>query len=379
MSVRRALLAVALAAMVGILGYRVVAAGAADRGNGASTDVVERLQVAPLDGGAFADLAAASLEAGDAESSLELHEIAVRRAPRDLRIRAWLADRHLVAGEYPEALEQLDVVLRLSPDVRKTLLPQMAQWADDPAFAEALVEKLRRSPAWQRQMIAALRADIQRPGAGAVFAALTESGQMSAQEVARWLDALMRAGDWGVAYSYWASGLDLQPGTPLPMLYNGDFERAPSQQGFDWRTQRRSGTYTEFEPEEGARGNAAHLVFLGRPVDAADLEQALALPPGRYRISMRVKAMGLRTDQGLRWTITCHGRNAPQAAGERLDGSFGWRESTLEFEIPGTGCPGQWLRLNNPAPKGSARIVSGELWIDDMTVRPRGMAVSGDH
>ena len=177
MSPARSLLAVALVAMVGILGYRVVAAGAGSETQDPSEDPVERLAAAPLDGAAFGELAIASQAGGDAAATRKLHEIAVRRDPRNLHVRAWLADQHLRAGDYPEALEHLDVMLRLSQAARENLPPMMVQWADDPAFAEALVAELRTHPVWRRNMDAALRADIQRPAAGAIFAGLSRAAQ----------------------------------------------------------------------------------------------------------------------------------------------------------------------------------------------------------
>lgn len=375
MTVGRWAFAVALVAMVGALGHCVVRAGSGE--GPVPMDPVERLRTAPLDGDAFGDLAAGKGASGDAGTARALHEIAVRRDPRDLRARGSLADLHLRAGDYPEAFRQLDVILRLSPHARSTLPPQMARWAGDPAFADALVAVLREDPAWRGVMVAALRADIDGPGAGVVFTALSQSGDLSDSEVSDWLDSLMQAGNWGLAYSYWATGLGLEPGTPLPMLYNGDFETPPTQRGFDWRTGRRPGTYTEFVPTDGAKGNAAHIVFLGRPVDGASLEQALALPPGRYRVSMRAKAASLRSDQGLHWVVACDGQGVPRATGERLEGNFGWRNTALEFEVPARGCPGQWLRVDNPAPRGSARIVSGELWFDRLALRPLGGPAAG--
>lgn len=371
MTVLRVAFGVALVAMVGVIGYRVVSAGPEEQ-PADTTSTTDRLHAAPLDGDAFADLAVAMRNEGDPEATLALHRIAERRDPRDLRIRVWLAERLLRAGKYGEALEQLDVVLRLSPEARATLPTLMVQWTDDPDFATALATKLREDTSWRAGVIGALRADIERHGVGAIFAALRKSGDLDDAELTRWLDALMQAGKWGLAYSYWASALDLPPGAALPMLYNGGFEQAPSQQGFDWRTERHAGTYTEFEPGQGAHGNAAHLVFHGRPVEAADLEQALALAPGRYDVSMRMKAAALRSDQGLQWIVVCHGQSRPLTAGERLEGSFDWRGSVLEFEVPEASCPGQWLRLSNPAPGGSASSVSGDLWVDDMTLRPRG-------
>lgn len=369
MSAPRILLGLALLAMVGLLGYHVLAASTPAPGDREALTPRERLQQAPLDGDAFADLAVALRDKGDAEATYAMHRIASRRDPRDLRIHTWLAEQLLRTGDYAAALEHLDVVLRLETDTQQTLLPLMAQWADDPAFAEALAARLRGGADWRGGMMGALRAGIQRPGAGAVFAALRESGHIEEAELSYWLDALMAAGEWGLAYSYWASSLDLASGEALPMLYNGDFERPPSQQGFDWRTGLRPGSYTEFEPAAGARGQAAHMVFSGRPVDLADLEQALALQPGRYRLSMRLRAVSLRSDQGLRWTLTCEGQPNPLAIGAPIEGTFDWRTASMDFLVPKTGCPGQRLRLDNPAPPGSASSVSGDLWVDDLRLR----------
>lgn len=373
MTLTRSLYAGLLLGAVVLLGYRVLAR--ADHGDRAlPADPVERLELAPLDGDAFGDLALASQSAGNTAQSLELHGIAARRDPRDLRVRAWLADVHMRSGDYARALEQIDVILRLSPEARETLPPIMVRWAADPDFASALIAILRTKPAWRRNVEDASRADVQQSGARAIFVGLSASGDIEGKEAARWIDSLMTAGDWGLAYSHWASGLRLESGEALAMLYNGDFEQPPTQLGFDWRTQGRSGTYTQFEPTEGASGNAAHLVFHGRPVTYANLEQALVLPPGRYRLSMNAKGMALRADQGLRWTVTCHGHSSPLASGDRLQGSFEWREKVLAFEIPAQQCPGQWLRIDNPAPQGSARIVSGELWFDDLVLQAGALA-----
>lgn len=381
MSARRTLLAVALVGLSAVLAWGVLATGRQAPVPDNDGPAGERLERAPLDGDAFADLAVAMREAGhaDAAAVLAMHRLAARRDPRDLRIRTWLADRHIAAGEYPQALAQLDVILRLSPDARKALPAAMAGWADDPAFADALVDTLAASPTWRREMIAALRQAVDRPGAGTVLAALRESGALREVEFNQWLESLIRAGKWGLAYSHWASSLDRAPGSALPMLYNGGFEQPPTNRGFDWRTGGTSGTYTEFDALPGASGQGARLVFLGRPVNGGDLEQVMHLPPGQWRLTFRARAVGLRSDQGLRWTLQCAGRSRPIATGERLDGTFEWKAFHLAFTVPAQGCEGQWLRLSNPAPRGSARMVSGELWVDDFSLGAAPMADQALH
>ena len=357
---------IAIASAVVLLGFQVVRDRPGQEPAAQPREPAERLRASPLDGDAFSDLAVALAESGS-DDAAKIHAIAARRDPRDLRVRAWLADHHLAAGRHAAALEQMDVILRLSPDARRALLPALLQLSADPAFADALAERLGRSPTWRSALLAAMRADPESTGATNVFAALREHDGLDEDEAGRWINALIRANQWGRAYSLWASGLDLAPGESLPMLWNGGFDVRPTGTGFDWRVGSAPGSFTEFQTVEGARGEAAHLVFHGRPVDSANLEQALHLPPGTYRLTLRMKAQALRSDQGLTWTVTCS-QGKSRFMGERVGGTFDWRQSTLVFDIPVTGCAGQWLRLRNPAPAGSARMVSGELWVEDVTL-----------
>lgn len=358
----RLLAALVLCAAVGFLGFRVLVANDA-RVDG--SDPREALRVAPLEGAPFVALAAAP---DPPATPLAMHQIVSRRAPRNLLSRAWLADYHLRANRHAQALDQLDVILRLSPVAGREIFPLMVQWAGDPAFARALVARLRADPEWRAAMLGALSAKVASPEASAVFAALREAGDLEEVEVRRWLEALMRAGHWGRAYAHWVGSLDLPPGEALPMLHDGGFERPMADQAFGWRIGDASGTYTEIGPAPGATGQAAHLVFLGRPVSVANLEQPLLLPPGAYRLRMRLMAQALHSDQGLEWSMTCDRQPRPFATGDRIEGNFEWREVSFDFVVPDGGCPGQWLRLRNPAPKGSASKVSGDLWVDDLTL-----------
>ena len=66
----------------------------------------ELLRVEPLEGQAFTVLAEAAEAGGETDKVRALHEIALRRAPRDLRARAWIIDAQLREGRYAEALAQ---------------------------------------------------------------------------------------------------------------------------------------------------------------------------------------------------------------------------------------------------------------------------------
>ena len=331
----------------------------------------------PLQGEAFRILAAASDLQGDRTRAFQLYEIAARRAPRDVTTRAWLAQRYLERGDYQEALEQIDSLLRASPQKIRAVAPVLVQLAQEPAFAEALAQAMQNEPPWRAGMLAVLRAPKSgNPvAAGQVMQALQTNGGLSQDEYGKWLDSLMSQGRWGEAYARWA-GRALKAEGRLPLLYNGDFARAPSDIGFDWRRRRMPGVLLQFEPAAGSGGQIAYLQFIGRRVPNAGLEQALLLSPGSYRLAMRVRAQALRSAMGLQWQVVCAGPAGVVARGESIEGSFGWRENAVEVVIPQLGCPGQWLRLVNPVPSGAAQQVTGQLWVAAFTLAPTNMNTS---
>jgi tetratricopeptide (TPR) repeat protein len=326
------------------------------------------LAAAPLHAPAFSLLAEISARAGEPEA-LDLAQAAVRRNPRDLRARARLAEAALARAQYDAAITQLDVILRLSPQQRGRLIPELLAWSAEPDFADALARGIAAGPSWRPAILNAMGKRVAEPPVRALYARLRDSGGLSPVETARWLDDLMRAGEWGAAYAHWASQTAAGKGA-LPAVYNGGFEQAPSGSGFDWRLQRIAGTVTTIAPAPGGTGQAARIEFLGRQVAQAGLQQALLLAPGRHSVTMRTRADGLRSDQGLEWVLECAGNAGLAGRSSRIGGDHGWRELSWDVVVPAEECPGQWLRLRNPAPKGTASTVVGTVWVDDVRIVP---------
>ena len=327
------------------------------------------LRVEPLQGQGFRLLAEAAVRQGDLRQALLLYQIAARRSPRDVRTRAWLIEHFLMAGDYPAALAQVDALLRTSPGQGARLLPLLAQGAADPVFAAALAQALESRPPWRGSMLASLQQAKDPRGADQVLSALRQQGGLNDAEFDQWIGHLMQQGRWNEAYARWAGNL-AQQGRALPLVYNGQFEHPPSSRGFDWRLLRIPGVSLDFQPDPGASGLVAHAAFRGRPVAQVNLEQPLLLAPGRYRFSARVRGQALRSERGLEWVVTCLGQSVPLASSAPLQGSFAWQRVEMAFEVPDTGCTGQWLRLRNPVPAGSIQQVSGELWFDDVGIQP---------
>lgn len=303
----------------------------------------------------------------DPDTTRARYETAARRAPRDPGVRGWLATRALEAGEYAVAVDHLDALLTVAPAQRGELLKLIAQLAQAPEFADALAAHLVERPQWRPAILRATVASGLPEAADRLHGALRAHGGLGEDEVARWIDGMLRGGRWGSAYAHWASGLDGAP-ERLPVPWNGDFSRSPTSAGFDWRVRRTPGVLFDRIDLDGG-GHAARLRFLGRPVAATGLEVPLLLGPGEHVLRLRARSPGLRSDQGLEWTLTCSDGRTRLARGARVREARDWTALELPFTVPpGQGCEGQWLRLVNPAPRGVAQTLRGEVQLADIVL-----------
>src|SRR5690606_2647630 len=312
-------------------------------------------------------LALAAAKRGDANAEA-LAKIALQRAPRNRDLRTQEATRALKAGDLPAAMAQIDALLRLTPSRGKTLYPALAQQSVDQAFADALAATLAADPPWRRAFLNVLDSKGTAVGVDQVYSALRRRGELPEAETARWLDRMIADGRWGEAYAHWVGTLG--PVQSIPLVRNGKFEDQPSGIGFGWRNVRVAGVFTDVAGGVGTNGSrGAHMRFIARPAAGGNLRRALLLAPGRYRLSLQARAECLRSDQGLFWSIRCDKGPTVARLGP-LEGSFDWRSVSVDFEVPAEKCPGQWLELVNPAVRGSAQQVSGDLWIDDVAITP---------
>ena len=339
--------------------------------NDAATATARRvLALEPGQGDAFAVLALAAMRRGDANANA-LARIALQRAPRNRDLRATEAAALLKQGDLPAAMAQIDALLRLSPERGKTLFPALVQQAQDKRFAEALGAVLARDPPWRPAFLKVLNKEATSVAVDQIYAWLQQHGELSTAETGRWLDRMLADGRWGEAYAHWVGTLGANAGRLTP-VHDGGFEQDPGGQGFGWRNAPVRGVFTDIEAGAGPNGSrAAHLHFIGRPAARGNLSQALLLAPGRFRLSLRARSDFLRSDRGLQWIVRCEGG---PVLGELdvPDGNAAWRLLSVDFEVPAERCPGQWLELRNPAVRGTAQNVSGDLWIDDVAITPLG-------
>lgn len=308
---------------------------------------------------------------GSSTQQAARYEVAARRMPQNPEVQAWLAQHYLQRHDYPQALTHIDRLLREHPNRMPAIAPILSVLARDPAFAMALTDVLHQQPSWRKPLLSLL----QRPrasdelGASQVLQAMQSRGDLDADEWSQWLNGLMNQGRWGEAFARWAATVSIRDGQ-LPQFYNGNFAKPLTDAGFDWHQRQIPGVLLDFSVMQASGEHAAHFTFMNRAVGTSGLEHPMLLLPGIYRLSMRMRAHGLKSALGLRWMVDCAAGRRVVVDADALDGSFTWRTYTGTFEVPAKNCYGQWLRLVNPVPGGAAQTVSGELWVAGITIEP---------
>lgn len=327
------------------------------------------LRSSPADGRGYRVLAQVADARGDKALASRLYGVAARRAPRDLEARAWLAQEALDRRDARAALEHIDQVLLFAPGSGARLYPLLGALSADPGFADELSRRLAARPAWRGPFLSTLQANRAKdPGAiDRVLSALQRQGGLEPAEFDAWIDSLMQQGRWGEAHARWA-GRQIEAGARIPLLFNGDFASDPSGSGFDWRLRRTAGLLAAVERADG--GRALRLQFMGRRVagGGALVEHALLLAPGTYLLQWRERTDALRAGVGLGWQLVCAEQGNLLAQAPPTDGTRAWRERSLSFTVPGSGCQAQWLRLGTPGGITAGQMLGGEAWYSNLRI-----------
>ena len=111
------------------------------------------------------------------------------------------------------------------------------------------------------------------------------------------------------------------------------------------------------------------VVFSNTRVPYRQVSKLLVLPPGQYQLDGTVKAEGLDTPRGMRWTVSCVGSNgAPLAMTDDYLGTFSWRAFSVSFAVPQQGCVAQTLRIELDARVALDQQAAGVFWTDGISI-----------
>jgi hypothetical protein len=149
------------------------------------------------------------------------------------------------------------------------------------------------------------------------------SGQGAGAETACAIDRLRAAGRWPEAHQLWLNTLPRERLKDVGFVFNGSFEFAPTDRGFDWilqpRSEREAGHAAQVFQVPGASGKRAlRIAYNGRRQNGVPVRQFLALAPGRYEVGGMGRPDGIKAARGIHWTVRCVESGKPLPGLERV-------------------------------------------------------------
>ena len=339
----------------------------------AKKNALAALRAYPFEGRAYRVLAQIADTEKKSELALALYQKAVRYSPRDLESHLWLLNYSLRTENGIAAVHHLDKLLRMQIDLLPPLMITIGGLAVQPISQAALIESLTKKPIWRTPAMRALMSEQAAASRyGLFFSRLSKvNGGLSELEQQDWLLALNRNQEWSLAYLSWASQLPSERQLQLGNVFNGGFEYEPLGAEFDWQFDHVPGATIERVFREGAEGEKALRVrFSDQRVRFNSVRQTLVLQKGRYRLSGRGFAEDLRTEVGLVWSVQCMVTGISLADSEHWKGrNENWQTFSMDFEVPDSQCPAQWLLLKLPARSESEKTIGGAIWFDALRIQ----------
>jgi hypothetical protein len=270
--------------------------------------------------------------AGEPSIAQRAFEAAQWRDPRSLPAAYFLADRYFRIGDADRGLREIAALARLSPNGSAIIGPYLAAYAASPANWPALRRLFRANPALADPALTALARNI-----ATVPAVLALAEPRHGVEPSNWLGPLLEtltaAGQYQKARAIWGQAAGAS-GREAELLYDSGFSDKSAPPPFNWTLASSTVGLAERQP-----GGRLHVVFYGQE-DGMLASQLLLLPPGAYRLSMKLLGDPARA-RVLNWSIWCDKADSPIASAS-LDAvtSRGW-----SFVVP-AGCAAQWLKLS---------------------------------
>jgi hypothetical protein len=322
-------------------------------------DARSALSADPLAGGAVRMLGLVEQKHGSVDTTERLMRAAADASRRDVTAQTWLLGRNLQAGDLPQALSRLGVILTQDSPTSRTLVSQLLPLLNEDEPRRELAKLLSRRPPWRSGFLGQVSQEGQDLDAvSALFSTLRESpAPPLAEELRPFLDRLIRAGRAEQAYFVWRQSLAPERLSQLGYLYNASFEYPVSRLPFDWVFGHVDSAVVELSSQTSPA--VLQVGFFGGRVGQLLVSHLLALPPGTYLFTGREQSASLANERGLRWRIFClEQADGSLAETAPLLGDTPWRRFAVSFDV-GPDCPVQNLQLELPARVALEQEVSG--------------------
>lgn len=309
---------------------------------------------------------------GDTARAGRLMTYAESLSRRDVPTQLWMIESSVTRNDIPGALLHYDRALRTSPRMGDTLLPILVQASAAPGVTPHVAELVGRRPLWWSVFAQRLIMESQSPAPMRLILArigLDPATQGERELLNLAISRLADLGDYPGAYALYAQAKG-EAGRRVEPLRDGEFQQDLRLALFDWVLVDDPGLGAIRQPRAGeAEDQALFLVSdQGRSGEVA--RQMLLLPPGRYRLTMRIG--DIQGDELTRPSLTlrCAGASPQILSASRLPVTpTAGRSIEQDFTVPAAGCAAQWIAFGINSGLEEQR---GRPWLDSLAVRHLG-------
>ena len=304
----------------------------------------EGLERLPLAFEPFFVAARAAEQKGDLPRAITLMEEVRRRRHSHPAARMQLMIYYVKAERFPEALSEIDFVLRRNEELRPALLPELIKLVAVPRGRAALATILAADPVWKKEFFtAAGNRKLATSDARDLYERIHKLKPRGDLMLERQLilETQAASGDYAGARQTWLASLPQRERGSNRFMFDGAFRGLRAAAPFGWTFKDVDAGRAE-PAKDGQRTYLDVSYFGGQKIVLA--EQMLALPPGRHSLRLVAQSPNGITSGKLFWRLTClPGGN--QIGGLDLSAApAAPRRFNATFTIP-SGCPGQSLHL----------------------------------
>jgi hypothetical protein len=327
---------------------------------------------APLDARALRVLGQAATAAGNQADAAKFMQAAARQSVHESLAVYWLLVQSAKEKDYKATVYYADAILRTLPGFDSSVVPILALVAEDKNSADLLKAVLADDPPWRSVFLQDLPRSVrdERIPLDFLLSLRKSPRPPSAADVNSYLDFLVQHDMYDLAYYTWLQFLPAEALRTAGLLYNGDFNIAPTGSPFDWRITQGSGVNVDIEERPDKQGADALVIdFEYGRVEYHSVRQLIMLAPGQYEFQGHYKG-ALVGPRGLKWRIGCAESSGKSfAEGDMITGGdSAWKETKFDFTVPEQGCSAQYLSLDLDARMPSEEFITGSIWFDDLQI-----------
>ena len=330
----------------------------------------------PMNARAYRILAQLAELGGDEARADVLMQAAFQHSKRESYASYWLAHKAGAQGDFTRAVELIDGLLRVRPQLTRALAPFLLNLVEAHGKLNEIMALLDNNPDWRRGFLEQMIFAASNPRTPLTILLRLKDTALPPLDgnVAQYINYLVGHTNFEVAYETWLLFLPVEQLSVAGRLFNGKFEvgSAGSQNSpFDWKVAAGPGVVIDYVQRPGVPGDRALLLeFQDRRAEFPGVTQTTLLVPGQYKLKGQMHG-AIKTRRGLRWSIRCLTKvNSPPIAMSNLllGQNKNWERFEFVFTVPDSNCRAQEVKLSLDARSASDQFTAGSIMFDDLEI-----------